>query len=64
MTFKENGRYYIRGIVSVTLTIKSNDTGHDSTHYAIYTDVEQYLPWIEEVAIVCEKKVQCNRGFR
>lgn len=53
MTFEESGLYYIRGIVSVA------EARHDGrmeksylcnpNEYVIFTDVAQYLPWIEEV---------------
>lgn len=52
MSFEENGIFYIRGIVSQSPGVKDNNTGRfvcDTSHYAIFTDVAQYLPWINEV---------------
>lgn len=49
MTFEENGVYYIRGIVSVNPSRESNRNLCDPKHLVIFTDVAQYLPWIEEV---------------
>lgn len=53
MTFEENGRYYIRGIVSVSQA--RNDIREakailcNSKQYVIFTDVAKYLNWIAEV---------------
>ncbi len=53
MIFEENGVYYIRGIVSVSMA--RNDSREDKrilcdpNEYVIFTDVAKYLSWIEEV---------------
>lgn len=63
MTFMERGLYYIRGIVSVgpaTYNRSTQKTACDATHYAVFTDVAQYLPWIDKETDGCEKSVQCN----
>ncbi|XP_037049476.1 serine protease snake-like isoform X2 [Bradysia coprophila] len=51
MTFQENGTFYIRGIVSVgasKLDRITNQIVCDTSQYAVFTDVAQYLPWITE----------------
>lgn len=69
MTFEENGIYSIRGIVSVGAANEDKASMRlmcDSTHYAIFTDVAQYLPWIDEVVEVtnvakgCKVNVGCS----
>lgn len=63
MTFEENGHYFIRGIVSLGPALKDNITGLsmcDPSHYAVFTDVAQYLPWIEAVTDKCEKRAECR----
>lgn len=67
MTFEKDGAHYIRGIVSVGAADEEGNTDHalcDSTHYAVFTDVAKYLPWIEEVANIgeqCEINVECTK---
>lgn len=46
MVFEEDGVYYIRGIASLS---PMNVDGSCSFDYTIFTDVAQYLPWIEEI---------------
>lgn len=62
MTFKDNGTYYIRGIVSISPaiidTIKQEQMC-DSLHYALFTDVAQYLPWIK-LTYECKMEVECR----
>lgn len=48
MSFQEDGVYYIRGIVSLTAS-RGESALCDIKQYVIFTDVAQYLPWIEEV---------------
>jgi len=51
MTFEENGIYYIRGIVSFGRGIVNKTIFEivcDSSLFAIFTDVAQYLPWIDD----------------
>jgi len=64
MTFQgDDQRYYIRGIVSVGADKLVDRSAHkfmcDSMQYALFTDVAQYLPWIEE-AMGCETVVRCD----
>lgn len=53
MTFEEHGVYYIRGIVSVSQARDDKRAEKrmlcDPNEYVIFTDVAQYLPWIEKV---------------
>lgn len=74
MTFVENGIYFVRGIVSVGANEDNGSSGIlcDSTQYAIFTDVAQYLPWIEEVVDMsraanvaegCEINIGCKRKY-
>lgn len=65
MTFNMDGKYYIRGIVSVgpgELDGQRQEVVCATKQYALFTDVAQYLPWIRSsVKIVdCEKRVQCE----
>lgn len=63
MSFEENGVYYIRGMVSVGPSSTNKNTQErvcDSTQYVLFTDIAQYLSWIEEVVYECEKTVQCH----
>ncbi|KAJ6645572.1 Carboxypeptidase N subunit 2 [Pseudolycoriella hygida] len=46
--------YYIRGIVSVAPIFNS------TRHNALFTDVAQYLPWIEDMKNKCEKVARCE----
>ncbi|KAG4079873.1 hypothetical protein HA402_015004 [Bradysia odoriphaga] len=48
ISFQENDVYYIRGIVSTTVS-RGEDGLCDTKEYVIFTDVTQYLPWIEKV---------------
>lgn len=47
LVFEENGIYRIRGIVSLTVGTSENTCNSES--YVVFTDVAQYLDWIEEV---------------
>lgn len=59
MAFEKNGLYHIRGIVSVTVSREDNQRLCDPNHYVIFTDVAQYLPWIEDVA---QFNLQASQG--
>ncbi|KAJ8712869.1 hypothetical protein PYW08_008173 [Mythimna loreyi] len=45
MVFKMNNVWYLRGLVSLVVA-KRNTTLCDPSHYAIFTDLAQFLPWI------------------
>lgn len=67
MAFEENGLYYLKGIVSQGPSI-INETTQETVcppiQYTTFTDVAEYLPWIEEVArIKCEMNVSCSSSF-
>lgn len=47
MTFEKDGIYSIRGIVSFT-KVRRNSNLCDPNEYVLFTDVAQYLTWIEE----------------
>lgn len=47
IAFEENGIYRIRGIVSLTVA-RLDKQVCNSKEYVIFTDVAQYLTWIEE----------------
>ncbi|XP_059618458.1 serine proteinase stubble-like isoform X2 [Phlebotomus argentipes] len=47
MVFKENNKWYIRGIVSVSIALQ-NHFLCDPDHYAIFTDVAQFTDWIRD----------------
>ncbi|KAJ8712868.1 hypothetical protein PYW08_008172 [Mythimna loreyi] len=46
MVFKMNGIWYLRGLVSLSL-IQPNTTLCDPSHYAVFTDLAKFLPWIQ-----------------
>ncbi|KAJ8712861.1 hypothetical protein PYW08_008165 [Mythimna loreyi] len=48
MVFQMNGAWYLRGLVSLSLD-KPNDIECDPSHYAIFTDVAKFLPWIYRI---------------
>ncbi|GAB0092391.1 transmembrane protease serine 9-like [Sergentomyia squamirostris] len=47
MVFKENNKWYLRGIVSVSIALQ-NHFLCDPDHYAIFTDVAQFIDWIKD----------------
>ncbi|XP_037037355.1 uncharacterized protein LOC119075065 [Bradysia coprophila] len=66
MTFEEDGKYYIRGIVSVgasKINRTTNQVECDPMQYALFTDVAQYLPWIRET-VRCETHRTCTWDYR
>jgi len=46
MIFQLNNKYYLRGIVSVSIALQ-NHLKCDPQHYVVFTDVSKFLPWIE-----------------
>ncbi|XP_037025450.1 transmembrane protease serine 9-like [Bradysia coprophila] len=60
MFFERNDVYFIRGIVSATPTkiYETNKKECDSMQYALFTDVSQYVSWIENVT-KCEMGPRC-----
>lgn len=48
MYFEENKSYTLRGIVSQTRALSSTDVACDPEHYVVFTDVAQYLDWIQK----------------
>lgn len=50
LTFKENGVYRIRGIVSLTQVRPDDHSGFCKTdQYVVFTDVAKYLYWIKGI---------------
>lgn len=47
LVLKENGRWYLRGIVSVSIALQ-NHFLCDPDHYAVFTDVAKHKQWIED----------------
>uniref|UniRef100_A0A1B0CJT0 Peptidase S1 domain-containing protein n=2 Tax=Lutzomyia longipalpis TaxID=7200 RepID=A0A1B0CJT0_LUTLO len=45
MVFKESNKWYLRGIVSVSIALQ-NHFLCDPDHYAVFTDVAQFIDWI------------------
>ncbi|XP_058824443.1 plasminogen-like [Topomyia yanbarensis] len=45
MVFKQSNRWFLRGIVSVSAALQ-NKVSCDPNHYAVFTDVAKFLPWI------------------
>ncbi|KAG4071094.1 hypothetical protein HA402_013408 [Bradysia odoriphaga] len=71
MTFEVNGRYYIRGVVSVgpgKFIQQRNEIVCDPTQFTIFTDVVPYLPWIRSSGKFianeekCYVRVPCGSG--
>lgn len=54
IAFEEDGVYRIRGIVSLTVA-RIDKQVCNSEEYVIFTDVAQYLPWIEETIAQTDK---------
>ncbi|XP_055716233.1 serine proteinase stubble-like [Phlebotomus papatasi] len=48
MVFKENNKWYLRGIVSVSIALQ-NHFLCDPDHYAVFTDVAQFIDWINDL---------------
>lgn len=46
MIFQENGIWYIRGVVSLSMKRDNKDLCNTS-HYVIFTDVAKYIDWVE-----------------
>lgn len=68
MTFEENGKFFIRGIVSVGPTKIIHETQEivcDPMQFVVFTDVVPYLPWIHSLVNVDEnvKRVRCDWRF-
>lgn len=57
MSFKENGRYFIGGVLSLTEAINDKTT-------SVFTDVLKFSLWIDELTNECEKTVQCSKDLR
>ncbi|XP_055548096.1 serine proteinase stubble-like isoform X2 [Wyeomyia smithii] len=45
MVFKQNNRWFLRGIVSVSAALQ-NKVSCDPSHYAVFTDVAKFQEWI------------------
>ncbi|KAG4072407.1 hypothetical protein HA402_004339 [Bradysia odoriphaga] len=67
MTFEQNGRFFIRGIVSVgpsKLIYETKEIVCDPMQYVVFTDVLPYLPWIQSFVtfriVECEERVRCE----
>lgn len=71
MTFENNGLHYIRGIVSLTTMLPNETTQElvcDPTHFVIFTDVAQYLPWIDDNDCdndtkECVNNIRCDKQW-
>lgn len=66
ITFDEDGRYYIRGIVSSAPSKRNHVTQQldcNTMEYGIYTDVAMYLQWIRcaMIGTECQTEVRCVR---
>lgn len=48
MFFKENDLYHLRGIVSLSVSLKDEPTVCNPQHYVVFTDAARYLDWIKE----------------
>ena len=48
LVFKQNNRWYLRGIVSVGAALQ-NTLKCDPNHYAVFTDVAKFLKWIKNL---------------
>lgn len=50
MIFEENKLWYIRGVVSLSMKRDTKDLCN-TAHYVIFTDVAQYLDWIDSESV-------------
>lgn len=48
MFFKENDLYQLRGIISLSVSLKDEPTICNPQHYVVFTDAAKYLDWIRE----------------
>lgn len=72
MFFEDDGIYRIRGIVSLSLS-RTDKKACNSKEYVIFTDVAQYLSWIEETlagavplshqAVIAQKPVDLDKSL-
>ncbi|XP_022115254.2 serine protease gd [Pieris rapae] len=44
----DNGRWKLRGVVSLALLSQNGDATCDLNEYVVFTDAAQYLPWIKD----------------
>ncbi|XP_011304100.1 limulus clotting factor C isoform X2 [Fopius arisanus] len=58
LTFETNGLSYLRGIVSSGIGINDTDLQAtcDHTKYAIYTEVAEHIPWIQDIMYKVEHR--------
>jgi len=55
LVFESGGLWYLRGIVSVSLGIGS-DFYCNQNLYSLYTQVSNYMPWIQDVMLSIERE--------
>lgn len=50
--FRENGKWYLMGLVSASLSLQVNDNENkpscDVKNYSVFTDVTKYYDWIKD----------------
>lgn len=47
MVFKQGSKYYLKGIVSVSIALQSRLTC-DTNSYAVFTDASKFTNWVKE----------------
>ncbi|CAB3245972.1 unnamed protein product [Arctia plantaginis] len=47
MVFKKGKSWYLRGIVSVSISLQ-NEHRCDSKHFIVFTDIAKFIPWIRD----------------
>jgi hypothetical protein len=47
MVFKKSNKWYLRGIVSVSIALQ-NTLRCDPDHFAVFVDVAKYTEWLSE----------------
>ncbi|XP_035776092.1 transmembrane protease serine 9-like [Anopheles albimanus] len=50
MVFKHNGRWYLRGVVSVSAALQDRFRC-DPNHYVVFTDVAKFNKWIQNLTV-------------
>lgn len=67
MSFERNGRWYLRGVVSIGVPLESDRTLCNPSFYTVYTDVSKYLEWIAQnvdgVSVI-EPRIQSRASGR
>jgi len=64
MAFEKNGRWYLRGVVSIGVPLETDPTLCNPKYYTIYSDVAKFLEWIARNVAgvnIIEPRIDANR---